>query len=179
MLRDVEGVHGSFVVGATGAVVDSDLPVLFDGELLKDVGARVARLYETFFSGGEDMESCVLRYAEHKLYVRKTTCGILAILSTVGVQWPALRMVTNLVIRRIDPEIAAHTPSYSHATETQPSPGPHPSTQRSAADPMASAIMPTLPPHDPLPVIPEEGRDAAISSNDRHVHMYRGRPVDD
>jgi hypothetical protein len=40
--------------------------------LLGEVGARVARLYETFFRGGGH-ETCVLRYADHKLYVRKTT----------------------------------------------------------------------------------------------------------
>src|SRR5580698_9124367 len=110
MLRDVEGVHGSFVVAATGSLVESDLPAIFDSELLGEVGPRVARLYETFFSGGGDMETCVLRYAEHKLYIRKMTWGILGILSTIGVNLPALRMVANLVVRRIDPEIAAFTP---------------------------------------------------------------------
>src|SRR3954454_9514073 len=105
MLRDVEGVHGSFVVAGTGTLVDSDLPAIFDAELLGEVGPRIARLYETFFSGCGDMETCMLRYAEHKLYVRRMTWGIIAILSTVGVNLPALRMVVTLVVRRIDPEI--------------------------------------------------------------------------
>ena len=52
MLRDVDGVHGSFVFGATGAVVDSDLPAIFDADLLGDVGARIARLFETFSPAG-------------------------------------------------------------------------------------------------------------------------------
>ena len=77
------------------------------------------------------METCVLRYAEHKLSIRKTTWGILGILSTVGVNLPAVRMVGNLVIRRVEPEIAAY------------------------------------------------GRDAAMPSSDRHVHMYRRWPVGD
>lgn len=179
MLRDVEGVQGSFVVAANGSLVDSDLPAVFDGELLGEVGARIARLYETFFSGGGDMETCMLRYAEHKLYVRKMTWGIIAVLATVGINLPALRMVANLVIRRIDPEIAAITSAPSAATKTLPSPAPHPTTPRAPADPMASAVLPSLPAHDPLPVIPEDGRDVAASSNERHVHMYRGRPVGD
>jgi predicted regulator of Ras-like GTPase activity (Roadblock/LC7/MglB family) len=179
MLRDVDGVHGSFVVAGSGALVDRDLPAIFDSELLGEVGARVARLYETLVSGGGDMETCVLRYAEHKLFLRKTTWGILGILSTVGVNLPALRMVANLVIRRIDPEIAGTLPSFFPATKTQPSPAPHPSTQRSAGDPLAAASMPSIPPHDPLPIIPEDGRDATTATSDRHVHMYRGRPVGD
>ncbi len=185
MLRDVEGVHGSFVFAGTGAVIDSDLPAIFDSDLLGEVGGRVARLFETFFTGGGDVETCVLRYAEHKIYVRKTTWGILGVLSTVGVNLPALRMVANLVARRIDPEIAAFGSSpppplpddSSDAptlpvTKTLPSPAPQPST-----------ILPFtgIPEHDPLPafpVIPEDGRDSSPPTQDRYVRMYRGRPVD-
>ena len=43
--------------------------------------------------------------AEHKLYVRETTWGILGILSTIGVNLSALRVVANRAVRRIDPEI--------------------------------------------------------------------------
>jgi predicted regulator of Ras-like GTPase activity (Roadblock/LC7/MglB family) len=178
MLRDVEGVHGSFVVSTSGALVDSDLPAIFDGDVLGEVGARIARLYETFFSGGGDMDTCVLRYAEHKLYIRKMTWGILGVLSAVGINLPALRMVANLVIRRVDPEIAAIGQTPSSAAKTLPSPAPQTASQR-ATDPMASALMPSLPPHDPVPIIPEDGRDEATIPSERHVHMYRGRPVGD
>jgi predicted regulator of Ras-like GTPase activity (Roadblock/LC7/MglB family) len=179
MLRDVEGVHGSFVVAMSGSLVDSDLPAVFDSDLLGEVGPRVARLYETFFSGGGDLETCVLRYAEHKLYIRKMTWGIIGVLSSVGINLPALRMVANLVIRRIDPEIAnLSQASPSSAAKTVPVPGP-PASQRAAADPMASALMPSLPPHDPIPVVPEDGRDDIAVPSERHVQMYRGRPVGD
>jgi predicted regulator of Ras-like GTPase activity (Roadblock/LC7/MglB family) len=179
MLRDVEGVHGSFVVAMSGSLVDSDLPAVFDSDLFGEVGPRVARLYETFFSGGGDLETCVLRYAEHKLYIRKMTWGIIGVLSSVGINLPALRMVANLVIRRIDPEIANLSQAPSSAAKTLPSPGPQTASQRAAADPMASALMPSLPPHDPIPVIPEDGRDEIAVPSERHVQMYRGRPVGD
>ena len=184
MLRDVEGVHGSFVFAGGGAVVDSDLPAIFDTDLLGEVGARIARLYETFFTGGGDMETCVLRYAEHKLYIRKMTFGAMGVLSTVGVNLPALRMVANLVARRVDPEIAAlgspltggvamaSRAGASPVTKTLPSPAAPTSAMATAAYPAS------LPEHDPIPVIPEDGRDSSVPSNDRHVLMYRGRPVD-
>ena len=82
-LRDVDGVQGSFVVAPSGALVAKDLPAIFDGELFSEVGPRIARLYETFLSGGEEMDACVLRYAEHKLYVRKLKAGMVGI--NVGV----------------------------------------------------------------------------------------------
>jgi predicted regulator of Ras-like GTPase activity (Roadblock/LC7/MglB family) len=176
MLRDVDGVHGSFVMASSGGLVDSDLPAIFDNDVLGEVCPRIARLYETFFSGGGDMETCMLRYAEQKLYLRKTTWGILGVLSAVGVNLPALRMVANLVIRRIDPEIAVMAASTSSVAKTLPSPAPAPVSTRPGADPRASALLPSIPVHDPLPVIPEDGRDM-LPSSERHVHMYRGRPV--
>jgi len=191
MLRDVDGVHGSFVIAGTGSLVDSDLPAIFDQDLLGEIGPRIARLYETFFSGGGDMETCILRYAEHKLYIRRMTWGIIAVLSTVAVNLPALRMVANLVIRRIDPEIAViSTVGIPSPSKTLPSPPPRPastppsapSPSRSAtpgADPRAAALMPVIEGHDPLPIVPEDGRDSTIPGSERHARMYRGRPVDD
>jgi predicted regulator of Ras-like GTPase activity (Roadblock/LC7/MglB family) len=188
MLRDVDGVHGSFVIAGTGSLVDSDLPAIFDQDLLGEIGPRIARLYETFFSGGGDMETCILRYAEHKLYIRRMTWGIIAVLSTVAVNLPALRMVANLVIRRIDPEIAViSTVGIPSTSKTLPSPPPRPvsttpSGSRSpipAADPRAAVLMPSIESHDPLPVVPEDGRDSTIPGSERHARMYRGRRVGD
>lgn len=104
-LRDVQGVYGSFVIAGTGALIAQDLPAVFDQDLFAEVGPRATRLYETFLSGGEELDACMLRYAEHKLYLRRMTWGLIGIISDVAVNMPALRMVVNLVIRRIDPEV--------------------------------------------------------------------------
>ena len=106
-LRDVEGVFGSFVISSSGALVSKDLPAVFDNDLLSEVGPRITRLYETFSSGGRELDSVMLRYFEHKLYLRKMAWGLIGILSGIEVNLPALRMVGNLVARRIDPEVAA------------------------------------------------------------------------
>jgi predicted regulator of Ras-like GTPase activity (Roadblock/LC7/MglB family) len=189
MLRDVDGVHGSFVIAGSGSLVDSDLPAVFDAQVLGEIGPRIARLYETFFSGGGDMETCVLRYAEHKLYIRRMTWGIIAVLAGVAVNLPALRMVANLVIRRIDPEIAVISSTAGAGSppspKTMPSPAPWPaaeaSTRPNAVAEVRSALLPSLAPiapHDALPVIPEDGRDSTVPTNERHARMYRGRPVE-
>jgi predicted regulator of Ras-like GTPase activity (Roadblock/LC7/MglB family) len=177
MLRDVHGVYGSFVVAESGSLVDRDLPAAFDDALFDEVGPRVARLFETFISGGKDMETCMLRYAEHKLYIRKITWGIMAIVSSAAVNMPALRMVANLVARRIDPEIAPL--SSMRPSSARPPP--------IAASP--TAVKSVLPPPPPariqaasemtasVGVVPVDGRDAATPVSDRHIRIYRGRPV--
>lgn len=178
MLRDVHGVYGSFVVAESGSLVDRDLPAAFDDALFDEVGPRVARLFETFISGGKDMDACMLRYAEHKLYIRKITWGIMAIVSSAAVNMPALRMVANLVSRRIDPEIAPLSSMRPASTRPPPIAASH------------TTVKSTMPPPPPPPriqaaseitasvgVVPVDGRDATTPVSDRHVRIYRGRPV--
>jgi hypothetical protein len=172
-LRDVEGVYGSFVIAGTGGLVASDLPAVFDAALFDEVGPRITRLYETFRSSGEELDGCVLRYAEHKLYLRAMTWGLIGILSAVAVNKPALRMVANLVIRRIDPEVV---PSLR---PMRPPSAPPPSA------PLAKPHVPPTPParpasaHPQPPAAAKEGRDSSPPTSARQTRMYRGRPVTD
>lgn len=179
VLRDVHGVYGSFVVADTGSLVDRDLPAAFDDALFEDVGPRVARLFETFVSGGRELETCMLRYADFKLYVRKMTWGIMGVLSSADVNLPALRMVANLVVRRIDPEIGPlssarpppskvplpASPTSGKAAITPAPPAPQP---RGSQPPEVAAV--------PSGVVAVDGRDGLPPVSDR-PRMYRGRPV--
>src|SRR5208283_3383016 len=142
-LRDVEGVYGSFVIARTGALVASDLPPIFDAELFGDVGPRITRLYESFRAGGEELDGCVLRYAEHKLYLRTMAWGLIGVLSAVAVNKPALRMVVNLVIRRVDPEVV---PSLRPTFPPSATPAP---------SPIAKLPAPLAPPGRPVSAHPE------------------------
>jgi len=105
-MRDVDGVHGSFVVTKTGALAGKDLPPMFDDAVLNEVGRRVVRLHEGLCAGGDDFDHCVMRFADHKLYLRSVPNGFLCVLSTNGVNTPALKMALTLTSRRVDPLIA-------------------------------------------------------------------------
>jgi predicted regulator of Ras-like GTPase activity (Roadblock/LC7/MglB family) len=104
-MRDVDGVHGSFVVTRTGALAGKDLPPMFDDSVLTEVGRRVVRLHEGLCAGGEDFEHCVMRFADHKLYLRCVSNGFLCVLSTNRVNTPALKMALTLTARRVNPLI--------------------------------------------------------------------------
>ncbi len=194
-LRDVQGVYGSFVIASTGALVASDLPAAFDGDLFEEVGPRVVRLYETFLSGAEELDACMLRFAEHKIYLRKMTWGVIGILSQVAVNMPALRMVANLVIRKIDPDVVPSlrpTLPVPVVETVALTPAPVPalplvslrstvrSFERQSAPPAPPAPAAEPPPPaapPPLSKFPSEPPPA--SSPNRQVRMYRGRPVVD
>lgn len=100
-LRDVPGVHGSFVVTEEGSVVGRDLAPMFGDDILTEAGARLVRLAQTFTTDGAGLHSCVLRCGVYFVYVRVLPGGMLCVLASDGASMPALRMATNLAARRI------------------------------------------------------------------------------
>jgi len=140
------------------------------------VGPRITRIYETFASGGDELESVLLRYFEHKLYVRRLAWGMLGILCSVAVNLPALRMVGNLVARRIDPEVAtgAARAIPRPRTPAPPAVAPRPLPPTPAPAPVApSRTNPPPPIAETTPVVME-----APPPTNAPVRMYRGRRIE-
>lgn len=106
-LRDVAGVHGSFLLRPTGELIGKDLPAVFHDELFVEVGARLSRFVETMAADGDEVTSAVLRFDEHRLYVTRFTHGLLAVIAANEINTAALRMALSLTTRRLEPEIVA------------------------------------------------------------------------
>jgi predicted regulator of Ras-like GTPase activity (Roadblock/LC7/MglB family) len=125
-LRDVAGVHGSFVLRLTGELVGKDLPAVFDDELFVDVGARLSRLVEAIAADGDEVSSAVLRFDEHRLYVARCPHGLLAVITANDINQAALRMALILTSRRIEPELLAMLTSAPPPVTPSPSAAPPP-----------------------------------------------------
>jgi len=157
-MRDVDGVHGSFVVTRTGTLAGKDLPAMFDDAVLTEVGRRIARLSEGLAAGGQDFDNCVMRFADHKLYLRSVPNGFLCVLSTNGVNTPALKMALTLTSRRVDPMIVEPEAVPASLSVNPPPPSSAPSPTPSSA------------PNEP----PKPGR---FVSNAPAATTYRGHRV--
>lgn len=110
-LRDVAGVAGSFVFQADGSLVAREIHAMFDDGALAEAAQRLARLRETFAAVGDELDLAVIRFQDHKLYLKMladggASPGALCILAEAGVNMPALRMAANLVARRIGGVVA-------------------------------------------------------------------------
>jgi predicted regulator of Ras-like GTPase activity (Roadblock/LC7/MglB family) len=149
-LRDVDDVHGSFLIAGDGSLVARDLPNVFRDELFADVGPRLVRLRDTLQANGEDIKSLVLRFSEHKLHLRPVGSSLLCIITGSTVNGPALRMATNLVAKHVAME--AETPGPPRVTTSAP---PRVTT---SAPPRVTSNAPM----EPVPVTKREV-------------MYRGR----
>jgi predicted regulator of Ras-like GTPase activity (Roadblock/LC7/MglB family) len=105
-LKDIAGVSGSFVCTQSGRVVAREIPAVFEDAVLMEAGSRLLRVAETFGAGGDELELAVVRYGEHRLYLKAIPGGMLCIVVAGPVNMPALRMAANLVTRRIAVAVA-------------------------------------------------------------------------
>jgi len=156
---DLEGVRGSFLVTGSGAVAARALPEIVDDPTLAEVSGRALRFGETLRTIGLDPDLCILRYFDHKLYLKVLPAGLLCILTGVEVNLPALRMAANLVARKVAPELARLT-----------------AADQAIAAP-ARASSPGFP-AAPAPVV-EDAPAGAAANSAPGVRMYRGRRIDD
>jgi len=147
-LRDVEGVFGSFVLAEAGQLLGKDLPAVFHDDVFVETGPRIVRLCEAIEHGGEALDSLALRFADHKLHVRRSRGGLLCVIATLEANASALRMALSLVARRLG--------AAEGAASSEP-----PATLASDA-PRASTSVPT-------PASGEEGSAAPQSAR-----TYRG-----
>jgi predicted regulator of Ras-like GTPase activity (Roadblock/LC7/MglB family) len=108
-LKDVAGIMGSFVFTGEGQLVAREIPAMFDDVALSEASGRLARLRDTFAAVGDSLDMAVVRFREHKLYLKVLGEGMLCIVAEGAVNMPALRMAANLVGRRIAPVLAEGT----------------------------------------------------------------------
>jgi len=125
-LRDVAGVHGSFVLRLSGELMGKDLPAVFHDELFIEVGARLSRFVETMAADGDEVASALLRFDEHRLYVTRFDHGLLAVITGHEVNTAALRMALTLTTRRLEPELVALLTSPPPPVTPTPSTTPPP-----------------------------------------------------
>ena len=160
-LFDLPEVYGSFLVTPAGGIAARAIPEIVDDATLFEVGGRIIRLGDTFQTIGISPELCVVRFTEHKLYVKTLPVGVLCIVTSGGISVPALRMAANLVARKVGPEMSRLSTGGALG-------GGAPATPLSRISSSGMAVPPPPPP----PPAPDAASTAGAPGR-----MYRGRPI--
>src|SRR5204863_313888 len=112
-------------------------------------------------AGGDDMEVGLIRFRDHRIYMKVVGSGMLMILAEADVNMPALRMAANLVGRRIGPAVA-HLGAEPPPPVRAPAAAPPVRAPQGAAPPAAAPPpLPPPPPPPPPPPAPEAAAPAA------------------
>jgi hypothetical protein len=101
-LRDIDGVYGSFLIGAAGDTRARDLPAVFDDHTLSESGARIAQLWEVVSDSGPP-EYALLEFSEYSLFLRRVGTGCLCVVVPASVNILALRLACKWVARYFEP----------------------------------------------------------------------------
>jgi predicted regulator of Ras-like GTPase activity (Roadblock/LC7/MglB family) len=170
-MSDVEGVIGSFVVSDAGGLIDTDLPATFDASVFAEAGPRLVRLADLGTTFGEDFRFLVLRFDEHKLYVRAVSGAFLGVILSLEASVPSLKAAANLVARRIEAELTGRRTAAPLADVTP------------VALEMPISLTQTLPSitHEDLRGSippPPPASEPPVSTGPRRTVRFRGRAMD-
>ena len=75
------GSSGSFVCTPDGRLVSREISAVFDDGALAEAGSRLLRMREAFAAGGDEMEVGVIRFQDHRIYIKTVGNSMLMILT--------------------------------------------------------------------------------------------------
>ncbi len=155
-LKDIHGVEGSFVMNTNGELVCRQMPAIFADEIFAEVGRRLLSIYSTFDLQVSQFDDLLLKFDGYWLYIRRAAHGFLSILTAETVNYPALKMASNLALSQLTNQIQTARPiAIAPAVMATQSPVPAPVAA-------------------PAPVVMEPPKTVTPI----HRRFFRGQPVD-
>ena len=161
-LKDIHGVEGSFVMNTNGELVCRQMPAIFADEIFSELGRRLLGIYSTFDLQVSQFDDLLLKFDGYWLYIRRAAHGFLSILTSETVNYPALKMASNLALSQLTSQIQMAKPIAVAAA---------PAAQAAIATPAPAPVPVALPPPAPAKVEPPKVTPI-------HRRFFRGQPVD-
>ena len=176
-ILDLPGIEGVCLFGTEGQMYINRLPSFLSNELFADAQRRIVAMYETMDENFLPCDDYMLRFSERWILLRRTEKQVLLVLGGEKANVASTRMVTNITMKHLTPEIVSTLESAARGGVPAPVPvsagaAPALSAQRSPSSstpaPFASAAAPEATPAmataAPAPAEPA-----------KPVRMYRGR----
>lgn len=172
-ILDLPGIEGVCLFGTEGQVYVNRLPAFLSNELFADAQRRIVAMYETMDENFLPSDDYMLRFSERWLLLRRTDNQVLLVLGGEKANLASTRMVTNMTIKHLTPNVIAELAKTAKGSFPSPAPAATAvaSTPASAAKPEPALATAAAAPAAPAPVaeVPAEGAPKAP------VRMYRGR----
>jgi len=106
-LKDIPGVVGSFVLNPQGALVAKEMPAVYVDAIFPELGRRLVSVGEVLEQQTTSFQELLLKFEGSWLFVRRTTQCLLSVLVAETVNYPALRMATNVALKQLSDQLAA------------------------------------------------------------------------
>jgi len=137
-LKDIPGVVGSFVLNPQGIMIAREMPTIFPDTIFPNLGRRLASVVEAMETQVSAVQELLLKFEGHWVFVRRSAQGFLSILTNDTVNFPALKMASNVALKQVNEHLIANPPVVTPASAESAEPTPAPA---SAAEPAAPEGM--------------------------------------
>jgi hypothetical protein len=149
------------------------LPSFLSTELFADAQRRIVAMYETMDENFLPSDDYMLRFSERWLLLRRTNKQVLLVLGGEKANLASTRMVTNMTLKHLTPEVLANLELAARGTA---------STAKASAPAALATTTPASPVKYPMPApapvaapVVAAVEAAAMAEPTRPVRMYRGK----
>lgn len=174
-ILDLPGIEGVCLFGTEGQMYINRLPSFLSTELFADAQRRIVAMYETMDENFLPCDDYMLKFSERWLLLRRTNTHVMLILGGEKANLASTRMVTNMTMKHLTPELIAKL----EATARAAVPGSAPAVVSAApfAAPTGKSAAPfATPAAAPVSAAPAPAPAVAVAQPAKPVRMYRGRP---
>jgi len=149
-ILDLPGIEGVCLFGAEGQMYINRLPSFLSTELFADAQRRIVAMYETMDDNFIPCDDYMLKFSERWLLLRRTDKHVMLILGGEKANLASTRMVTNMTLKHLTPQILAQLEAVARAAVPGAAvPAPRMQTQV----PFPAAIAAPAPAPTPAPAL--------------------------
>jgi hypothetical protein len=170
-ILDLPGIEGVCLFGTEGQMYINRLPTFLSNELFADAQRRIVAMYETMDENFLPCDDYMLRFSDRWLLLRRTEKQVLLVLAGEKANLASTRMVTNMTLKHLTPDVVAKLDTAARGGAPAPSAAPSASKSASAASAPAPIPAPTV-----VEATAPEPALAPAAEPAKAVRMYRGRP---
>jgi hypothetical protein len=98
------------VLNDKGALVSREMPAIYPDDIYPEIGRRLIGVYEAIALQMASLGDFLLKFEGYWFLCRRTTQCFLGILTTEAVNYPALKMATNVALKQLDAQVPTMQP---------------------------------------------------------------------
>jgi len=141
-LKDIPGVVGSFVLSPQGALAAREMPAIYPDEIFSELGRRLATIGEVIESQMGAPREVLMKFEGYWVFIRHTAPCLFAVLVAEAVNFPALRMATNVAMKQIADRMGEPPVVATAQSVVAPAPAAAPTAPASVAAESAPVAAP-------------------------------------
>ncbi|MDB6155979.1 MAG: hypothetical protein JWL90_4432 [Chthoniobacteraceae bacterium] len=105
--KDIPGVFGSFIFWPDGTLAARDMPAIYNDDIFAEIGRRLNGIADAVDPQVPSMSEMLVKFDSYWLLSRRTPHYTLNVLAEETVNYPALKMASNVAMRHLGDKVVS------------------------------------------------------------------------